>query len=370
MRIVLCSREWSSSTGRYVRSLVKYLEKIDHTNEYIVLLQPKDMEKWQPTNPNFRKVACPHKEYSFDEQLGLKRQLELLKPDLVHFTMVQQPVLYKGAVVTTMQDLTTLRFKNPTKNAAVFAFKQMVYGWVNKVAARKSRLIITPTEFVKNDVVAYTGISPDKVRVTLESADLITDPAEELTPLAGKQFILYVGRPNPHKNLPRLIEAFTVLKQTHPDLQLVIAGKFDEVYKKIQQDVAARGIKDVVFTDFISDGALKWLYQNCQAYVFPSLSEGFGLPGLEAMIHGAPVVSSDATCLPEVNGDAAHYFNPMDINDMAKKIADVIDDTTLRNELIAKGKKQVAKFSWERMAKQTLAAYNEALTTTPSQPSR
>lgn len=361
MRIVLCSREWSSSTGRYVRSLVRYLEKIDHTNEYIVLLQPNDMDSWQPTNPNFRKVACPHKEYTFDEQLGLKRQLEQLQPDLVHFTMVQQPILYKGLVVTTMQDLTTLRFKNPTKNAVVFAFKQAVYGWVNKVAARKSRLVITPTEFVKNDVVAYTGINPAKIRVTLESADPITDPSEPQNSLKNTLFILYVGRPNPHKNLPRLIEAFSILKQSHPDLKLVIAGKLDDVYKKIQQNIEERGINDVVFTDFIPDGGLRWLYENCQAYAYPSLSEGFGLPALEAMIHGAPVVSSDATCIPEVLGKASHYFNPLDPNDMAKKIAEVLDDKALREKLIRDGKKQAAKYSWERMARQTLDVYNEAL---------
>jgi glycosyltransferase involved in cell wall biosynthesis len=114
-----------------------------------------------------------------------------------------------------------------------------------------------------------------------------------------------------------------------------------------------------VFTDFINEGELRWLYEHSAAYVFPSLSEGFGLPGLEAMIHGTPVVSSDATCLPEVYGDAAHYFDPRDVRDMAAKISDVLTDSKLRQDLIKKGTAQAAKYSWQRMAEQTLEIYSK-----------
>ena len=106
--------------------------------------------------------------------------------------------------------------------------------------------------------------------------------------LVGKQFIMYVGRPWPHKNLNRLIEAFGKLKVKYPDLCLVLAGKKNENYLNIENNVKERGLKDVIFTDFISEGQFRWLYENCAAYIFPSLSEGFGLPGLEAMVHGAP----------------------------------------------------------------------------------
>lgn len=360
-RIILCSREWSSSTGRYVRTLVEYLEKIDTTSEYIILMKPGDIKKWQPTNPNFRAVACPHAEFSIDEQLGLKKQIESLNPDLVHFTMVQQPVWYKGKVVTTMHDLTTMRFRNPDKNPIIFTFKQQVYKWVNKKVAEKSDAIFTPTQFVKDDVANYTKINGDKIVVTYEAADPINDPAEEVTDLKDTRFIMYIGRPTPHKNLSRLIDAFQLLKKDDPDLHLVLAGKKDNLYSEIEQNALSRGIPDVVFTDYISDGQLRWLYQNCAAYVFPSLSEGFGLPGLEAMIHKAPVVSSNATCLPEVYGDAALYFDPTDVNDMYAKIKTVIEDETIRNDLIAKGEKQAAKYSWQRMAEQTLAVYKRVL---------
>src|SRR5690606_8601175 len=115
----------------------------------------------------------------------------------------------------------------------------------------------------------------------------------------GKQFIMYVGRPLPHKNLRRLIQAFALLKEKHPELHLVLAGIKDVLYKRHERYVKKHGIQDVVFTGFISDGQLRWLYENCAAYAFPSLSEGFGLPGIEAMNQGAPVAASNATAIPE-----------------------------------------------------------------------
>jgi glycosyltransferase involved in cell wall biosynthesis len=166
----------------------------------------------------------------------------------------------------------------------------------------------------------------------------------------------------PHKNLWRLIEAFALLRRTHPDLLLVLVGKKDAMYEQIAARAEKEGLRGgVVFTGFVSEAELKWLYLHCQAYIFPSLSEGFGLPGLEAMLHSAPVVSSNATCLPEVHGRAAHYFDPLNVDDMAAKIGEVLDDPKLRQKLITAGHKQAAKYSWKRMAEQTLAVYNRVL---------
>jgi glycosyltransferase involved in cell wall biosynthesis len=117
----------------------------------------------------------------------------------------------------------------------------------------------------------------------------------------------------------------------------------------------------VVFTDFASEGELRWMYENTAAYVFPSLSEGFGLPTLEAMIHGAPVVCSNATCLPEINGEAVVYFDPNVSFDIAKKISGVLSDSKLRGQLIRAGKLQAAKYSWQTTARQTLEIYKRAL---------
>lgn len=361
-KIAIDARELRTSTGRYIERLIHYLQKIDTENRYTILLSERDFDTWEPTNSNFTKLMIPYKEFTFAEQIGFKKQLDSLDVDLVHFGMVQQPVLYnKTPVVTTMHDLTTIRFRNPAKNAAVFWVKQRVYAWVNKRVARKSRFILTPTEFVKQDVINYAGIPDEKVIVTHESADPLATNSKPYEPMVNKKFIMYLGRPTPHKNLDRLISAFSSLQQTHPDLHLVLAGKKDANYELHEQRIRRDNIKNVTFTDFISDEQLAWLYENTQAYCFPSLSEGFGLPGLEAMIHGAPVVSSSATCLPEVYGNAAHYFNPLETDDISRAISDVLSNSKLRNELIKKGRLQASKYSWERMAEQTLEAYDRAL---------
>lgn len=360
-KIVIDARKSGTGTGRYVDKLIEYLAKSKPDFDYTVLTKAEQVGFIKSIAPGFEVIETPYEDFSLGEQTGLRQQLANLKPDLVHFTMVQQPVFYKGNVVTTMHDLTTCRFKNPAKNPVVFTLKQQVYKWVNKKAARKSKVVITPSEFVKNDVADYTKINPEKIVVTYEAADKISEAAKPVPGLENKDFIMYVGRPTPHKNLEKLIMAFSEIQKTKPELYLALAGKKDANYERIENAVNLRGVKNVIFTDFISDGQLKWMYQHCVAYVFPSLSEGFGLPGLEAMVHGAPVISSNATCLPEIYGNAAHYFDPSSARDMVTKINEVLDNDGLRQVLIQAEHEQAKKYSWEKMAEQTLAVYKQAL---------
>ena len=361
MRLVIDAREYTSSTGRYMFRLLEQLEKLDNQHDYTILLKPTDMEVYSFSNPRFTKVACPHKEFTFDEQTGFRKQLIGLKPDLVHFGMVQQPIRYKGTVVTTIHDLTTVRFHNPAKNPIVFKLKQRVYRYVIKRAARKSSIVITPSNYVKEDVVRFTGIPVEKVVVTYEAADLIPKHGEPVDALMHKEFIMYLGRPTPHKNLERLLDAFALLQAQHPTLYLALAGKKDANYQRIERLAQSKSLQNVIFTDFITDQQLRWMYEHCSVYAFPSLSEGFGLPGLEAMAHGAPVVSSNATCLPEIYGQAAHYFDPLDTQAMANAINDVLTNNSMRQQLIMAGRRQAAQYSWQRMAEQTLTVYRKVL---------
>lgn len=363
-RMVIDARESGTSTGRYIDKLVEHLHALKPGHEIIILTKAERLEFMSKIAPSFVVIETPFKEFTFAEQIGLMRHIKGLMPDLVHFGMVQQPVLYRGRVVTTMHDLTTVRFRNPSKNPLVFAVKQQVYKWVNKKAARKSATVIVPTQYAKDDVVAFTGVAPEKVVVTYEAADTITDKPVPVEGLEGKQFIMYVGRPLPHKNLGRLIDAFKELQKARPELHLVLAGKKDANYERYAQRVFTENILNVVFTDFVTDAQLRWLYETTAAYVFPSLSEGFGLPGLEAMAHGAPVASSSATCLPEVYGDAAEYFNPNTIQSIVLAIDRILTDEKRRAELIRLGKKQAAKYSWGKLAEQTLEIYEKALHST------
>jgi glycosyltransferase involved in cell wall biosynthesis len=360
-KIVIDARESGTGTGRYVDKLIEYLHKLQPEHSVILLAKAERLKFLAELAPSFVIIETPFKEFSFSEQIGFLRQLNGLEADLVHFPMVQQPVWYHGRVVTTMQDLTTIRFRNPTKNPVIFWVKQQVYKWVNKRVAKKSSHIVTISQFVKRDIMRYTNIPANKITVTYEAADRITVLSSPVESLDGKQFLMYIGRPLPHKNLDRLVEAFALLQNDRPDLWLALAGKKDSLYEQIADHAKKLGVRNIVFTDFITEGQLKWMYENCAAYVFPSLSEGFGLPALEALQHGAPLVSTNATCSPEISGDAAHYFDPLSIQDLALKISEVLDDPALRQDLIEKGNVQSAKYSWTRMAAQTLAVYENIL---------
>ena len=360
-RIAIDARESGSSTGRYIDKLIEYLHQLKPKHQVVILTKEHRVDFFNKIAPKFEVVVSPHKEFTFAEQIGLYRQLRDMKADLVHFGMVQQPLLYRGKTVTTMHDLITVRYRNPAKNWLVFTIKQQVYKWLNRRVAHKANVVIVPTEYVKDDVARFAGINSSKIRVTYESADAITEKPETIDVLENKRFIMYIGRPTPHKNLPRLIEAFVSLRQQHPDLWLVLAGKKDVLYRQIEKDVERQSTQHVLFTGFVSEGQLRWLYEHTAAYVFPSLSEGFGLPGLEAMVHGAPVASSDATCLPEVYKDGAVYFDPNNVEDMAEKINLVLTHPRLANELKLKSAKVAKQYSWQRMAEQTLAIYNEIL---------
>lgn len=360
-KVVIDARESGTSTGRYVDKLVEYLNILQPQHEIVVLTKSSRVEYLRDVAPSFRVLAVDYKEFTFAEQLGYCSFLKSLKADLVHFGKDHQPVWYRGRTITTMHDLTTARFYNPAKFWPVFKFKQLVYRWVVRRVARQSAALLTGSRFVKDELVKFAGISPDKVTVTYEAADQIIEKPVIVPDLRGKPFIMYVGRPTPHKNLERLVKAFALLRERQPDLLLALAGKKDVNYRRIERRARKKGIKNVVFTDFVGEGQLRWMYENCAAYVFPSLSEGFGLPGLEAMVHGAPVVSSNATCLPEIYGDAARYFDPLDVTAMANAINEVLTDKNLRSRLIDDGRAQAAKYSWQQTAEQTLKVYDKVL---------
>lgn len=359
--IVIDARESGTSTGRYVDKLIEHMARMKPTYRISVLAKPHRVDYIQNLAPDWNVIETRYKEFSFSEQLGYCRQVKSLRADLVHFPIVQQPAFYRGRVVTTLQDLTTLRFRNPSKQPIVFWIKQRIYGWLNRRVAHTSAHIITISNFVKQDIIEYCKIPAEKITVTYEAADAIPEVPEVVPELAGTQFIMYVGRPMPHKNLRRLIDAFVILQKSHPDLMLALAGKKDSVYEQHADYITKQGIKNVIFTGFISEGQLRWMFENCAVFAFPTLSEGFGLPALEAMVHGAPVASSNATATPEVNGDGAHYFNPLDTQDIAEKIDDLLTNENLRSMYITKGKQRAAQFSWQTTAEQTLAVYDRVL---------
>lgn len=361
-RIAIDARIINSSTGRYVERLVTYLQEVDKVNEYIVLVPSKDEDFWKPTAKNFSVQTVDYKNYSFGEQLGFCKFLYDINVDLVHFCMPQQPLLYTKPHVTTVHDMTLLKTYNSDKNWLSYHLKQLVGRVLFYTIGHTSAQIIVPTEFTKKEYIAHSRIDEEKVTLTYEAADILSSkPVKPQQVDSNDEFILYVGQQSDYKNVQRLMQAHQVLRVKKPNLKLVLVGSLNASAKKNQQWAKEQGLDGVIFTGFVSNDELAWLYQHTVSYVFPSLMEGFGLPGLEAMMHGAPVASSSATCLPEVYGDAALYFDPLSVQDMAKVISRIIDDEKVRAELIEKGYVQAAKYSWKRMAVQTRAVYEKVL---------
>jgi glycosyltransferase involved in cell wall biosynthesis len=360
MHIAIDARVINSGTGTYVAKLLEYLQQIDHENDYSVLVRKKDETYWQPSTPNFTVRVANFDNYSFAEQVGFKRFLDELSPDLVHFCMPQQPLLYRGKRVTTMHDLTLLNTYNSDKNWLVFHAKQLIGRWVFRHVAHISNHVIAISQNTKREYQTFSGIPDEKISVIYEAGEVHKGPLREYD-LPYREFIMYVGQQPDYKNLRRLAEAHQSLLETYPDLGLVFVGRMNEDTKRNKAHYEKLGYRNIHFTGFIEDDQRDWLFTKASAYVFPSLMEGFGLPPLEAMAYGTPVISSSASCLPEVLGNAAEYFDPTDVQDMKQTIDRVLRSPELRKDMSKRGHAQVAKYSWRRMAEETHEIYMRIL---------
>jgi glycosyltransferase involved in cell wall biosynthesis len=364
--IVIDARIRRSSTGRYADRLIEHLQMIDTKNRYTILVQTDDPWKPSPAGAgNFAALPCPFPQFSMNllNEVRFAHFLRRLHPDLVHFNMTQQPLLYFGRIVTTTHDTTMFHFiRRGTTPLPIYKIKMWLYHFLVWWSHRKSSKIIVPTQTVAREIAQLQPFTKNKLVVTYEASEPpLATPAKQPWEV-HKPFLLYVGTAFPHKNLPKLIDAFDILHTNYPDFQLVLAGKREKHYDELATWAEAHpSFKNIVFTGFVSDAELKWLYQECEAYIFASLSEGFGLPPLEAMAHGAPVISSNASVMPEVYGPAAHYFDAQNPRAIAAAVDEVLANPKLRQQLIEAGYKQLKKYSWRKMAQQTLAVYQSTL---------
>lgn len=363
--IVIDARIRRASTGRVVDKLIENLQDIDPVNRYTVLLEPDD--PWKPKAENFVVEKCKYAQFSFNplEQIGFAWQLYRLKPGLVYFAMTQQPLLYFGKIITMTHDLTMFRFTRAGRYPQWIHFIRMaLYHVLFRWSHWKSTKIITPTKYVAKDLAKYQPSTKKKTVVIYEASDHLVNIKAKPAKGVKKPFIFHVGSPFPHKNIKRLLQAFEIVKEQNPDLMLVIGGKKERYYKELEKwakkcPVSVR--KSILFYGFVPDEEMRWMHQNALGYVLPSLSEGFAIPGLEAMANDCPLISSNATCLPEVFGKGAHYFDPYDVPDIARAIQEVLRNDSLQRDLIKNGRIRVRQFSWDKMTKETLALYNKLL---------
>ncbi|MFA5127877.1 MAG: glycosyltransferase family 1 protein [Patescibacteria group bacterium] len=357
--------------GRYIEQLVREFANEQHTPaplqrggdfEFVVFLRKENWDLVAET-PNIKKVMADIPWYGWREQLLLPEIIKREKVDLMHFPHWNIPLFYKGKFIVTIHDLLLLHY--PTRAASTlgpisYFFKSIAHKIILRHAIYYSKKIIAPSEFTKNDILKNFKVKPEKIIVTLlapmpaitQMADIDLKIQYKIT----KPYILYVGVAYPHKNLEGLLEAWKIFCADHGNIyQLVLAGRKNFFYERLEK--MAENIDGVIFTGFVPDDDLPTLYQHASLYVFPSFYEGFGLPPLEAMTYGVPVTSSNTTCLPEILGQAAAYFDPRDPSDMADTIWRCLIDSELRATLNKNGTQLIHNYSWKNTARATLDVY-------------
>lgn len=368
--------------GRYTQEMVDNIIKLDPKNEYVVFLSQANFDEFVCDGERVKKVLADVRWYTLKEQILMPLLLKRAKLDLVHFPHFNVPFFYWGKFVVTIHDLILIKYptiRATTLSHGLYWLKNMAYRVVIWSAVHRSQKIITVSEFTKQDILKHWHIKTNKVVVTYEGVANLSKGRESLFDLGddrsallryniNKPFLLYVGNVYPHKNLERLLEVFAkIYKQQDKNLQLVLVGKEDYFYEKLKGIAANLNLwqpndkSPVIFSGYVTDAQLEVLFKQALVYVFPSLYEGFGLPPLEAMAKGCPVVSSDRSCLPEILGEAAIYFNPENNADMIEKIIMVIGDEATRTEMKRRGFEQVKKYSWWECARATYEVYKEVI---------
>lgn len=354
--------------GTYIRSLILALSKIDSANQYTVISHPADVATLSEFPENFRSAVYARDDRSHFDHLAFPVFLRGLSPDLVHIPLNRIPLFMIKPYVVTIHDLASLLFEDHSSLRMQLRRFRFRRGLV-----RASR-VIAVSETTKRDVEKELGVSPDRICRVYNAPDpgFSQGAGQERSRILERYqihypFLLYAGNIRKHKNVPRLVEAFTVVRNqlaSHPqykDLRLVIIGDTISEHPEVRQTVIKCGVEHAVrFLGFVPFDTLRCFYESAASFVFPSRYEGFGLPPLEAMACGAPVVTSNVSSLPEVVGDAAMLVNPENVFDIARGIREVLLDEELRSCLIRRGRDQAARFSWSWTARQVLEIYQEA----------
>jgi glycosyltransferase involved in cell wall biosynthesis len=353
--------------GTYIRNLLRQLARIDHTSEFVLLCRPDDAATLAGTGENFRAVPETAGNYSLAEQLRVPMAVRRERLDLFHAPHYVLPPLVPSRSVVTIHDCIHLMFPQYLRNRMAHAYARASIA----LAARRATRVLTVSESSKRDILRFVDVPPEKIAVIYNAYDECfgIEPREEDVARVREryqlqdEFVLYAGNVKPHKNLERLIEAFNIVRNNGLDyLTLVLIGDDISKYAGLRRAVHRHQLhKRVRFLGYLPEETLAVMYRLAEAFVFPSLYEGFGLPPLEAMASGTPVVTSNVSSLPEVVGDAAVLVDPYDPRSIADGIGRVITDEPLRRELRRKGLARAKEFSWEQSIRHVHAIYDEIL---------
>ena len=351
-------------TETYARSLIRAFSRQDDDNEYSVFLNRESADLDVTPAENFQRVICPINattramRYSW-EQGAMPLQLRRAKPDIVHSLGYVIPLAARGPHVVTVHDVNYLGHKGWRTGIGRTAFR-----FFAEQTVRRADRIIAVSRFSRDEIVRHMGVDPDKVSVVhsagREAVPVRTNGAStsEVVRSITRPYIMAFSALSAHKNIPRLISAFGKISSIVPH-DLVLVGHMP-VKSAVRAEIeAAGGDERIHFTGYLPEADVASLLQHASLFAFPSLYEGFGLPLLDAMSVGTPVVASSAGALPEVAGDAALLFDPRSEDDIALALKRGLLDTDLRTRLIERGHENARSFSWDRTARETLDIYKQ-----------
>jgi glycosyltransferase involved in cell wall biosynthesis len=368
MRIAIDARKLRDyGIGTYVRNLLRHLARIDRTTEYVLLCRPADVPALAALGENFRTVPERAGGYSFREQISVPLDLRRERIDLFHAPHYVLPPLVPCRSVVTIHDCIHLRFPQYLPNQFAYAYARSSL-WV---ATHRASRILTVSEASKRDILKYFRVPESKIDVIYNALDdrLGEAPSDDEIRQVRERyqlndpFVLYAGNIKPHKNLERLIDAFHALRKTGLEhVKLLIIGDEISKYATLRRSVHRHKLhKHVRFFGFVPDKTLACLYRLAGVFVFPSLYEGFGLPPLEAMASGTPVITSNVSSLPEVVGDAALMIDPYNPGAIADAMRRVLTEPALAAGMRERGLARVAQFSWDRSVRRIREIYGEVL---------
>jgi glycosyltransferase involved in cell wall biosynthesis len=352
--------------GTYIRNLLRQLSRLDRETEFVVLCKPEDLEALGTLGENFRAVPETAGNYSIAEQVKVPLALWREGVTLFHAPHYVLPPLVRCKSVVTIHDCIHLMFPQYLPNPMALAYARTSI----RLAARRATRVMTVSESSKRDILRFVDTEPDKIDVIYNAYDdrFGVEPLEEDVIRVRErfqlhdEFVLYAGNVKPHKNVERLIQAFDLVRKRGLDhLKLVIIGDEVSKYAALRRAVHKHQLhKYVRFLGYLPEETLAVMYRLAGVFVFPSLYEGFGLPPLEAMASGTPVVTSNVSSMPEVAGDAAILVDPYDPGAIADGIGTVLTDERVRRELRAKGVMRARQFSWEASVRRIRDIYAEA----------
>ncbi len=351
--------------GTYVRNLVQWLSRLDRESEFVLFCQREDCDQIESLGPNFKPVPNRSANYSLREQFTVPFGLARMRPDLFHAPHYVLPALTPCRSLVTIHDCIHLMFPQYLPGRLAYAYARIFF----RVAATRSARILTVSEASKRDILRFFPMPSEKVDVIYNAIDdRFRTPPDEMQMQRVREryqlhdrFLLYSGNVKPHKNLERLIDAFHRLRLNgFADIKLLITGSEISRYSTLRRAVHRYNLhKHVRFLGYQSANTLASLYRLADAFVFPSLYEGFGLPPLEALASGTPVLTSNVSSLPEVMNGAALLIDPYDPESIAEGLAEILSNDVLRSTLIERGLARAAMFSWEESVRRVLAIYRE-----------